>query len=51
MSVLREATREVPAVRYALGVAGVVGAAAIARSYFGSSIAAVLSAVVMLVLM
>ena len=49
--VLLEAVRAVPAVKYALGVAGVASAAAIAIAFFKSPAAALLATIVMLALM
>lgn len=49
--VLLEAVRAVPAVKYALGVAGVASAAAIAIAFFKSPVAALLATIVMFALM
>jgi len=49
--VVRAAMRAVPAVKYALGVAGVMAALAIGRTFFSSSRAAIFGALCMLGLM
>jgi hypothetical protein len=49
--VLNPAIRAVPAVRWALGVAGVMAAAALGFSFFHSPVAALLGAAAMIVLM
>ena len=51
LEALREATKQVPAVRFAVGVIGVIAALAIATTFFHSVPAAVLAFLVMLVLM
>src|SRR6185503_17643591 len=48
---LREATKQVPALRYAYGVIGLVAGAAVATLIFRSPPAAIIAAIVMLVLM
>ena|ERR1035437_652553 len=51
MGVLKAAIKAVPAVKYALGVAGIMAAAAIGIGFFQSPAAAFLSAGAMLILM
>ena len=51
LDIVREATKAVPAVKYALGVAGVLAALSIAAAFFTSWAAAALGFLVMLILM
>ena len=51
MTVLKAAIEAVPAVKYALGIAGVMAAAAIGRGFFRSTVASLESASAMLLLM
>src|ERR1035441_94951 len=48
---LRAAIRAVPAVKYALGIGGVMGALALGKVFFSSTSAALFGTVVMLILM
>ena len=51
MQLLREATKAVPAVKYAVGIAGVMAAFALATALFSTPQAAVVGALMMLILM